>query len=105
MDPADAILRKCRDTLEALYGERFKGVILYGSTARGEDTPDSDIDLLVLLRGPVRVATEISRIWRVLYPVQLESDRLISVMPADAQSYRRGECSLYRNVQHDGVTV
>jgi predicted nucleotidyltransferase len=105
MRPDDPILKKCRAVLESLYGDRLKGLILYGSTARGEDTDESDIDLLVLLEGPVDAVAEIYRIWDVLYPLQLECDRLLSVMPADADSYSKGEYSLYRNVKEDGVAV
>jgi len=101
----DPMLRKCRKVMEALYGPRFKGLILYGSTARGTDTSESDIDLLVLLQGPVSVGEEIFRIWDVLYPLQLECDRLISVMPADAESYRNGESMLYENVLEEGVPI
>jgi len=105
MKPDDPILKQCRTILEDLYGDRLKGVILYGSTARGTDTEDSDIDLLVLLDGPVNAGEEVFRIWDVLYPAQLESDRHISVIPADAKRFRSGECGLFRNAQKDGVAV
>jgi len=101
----DPILRKLREGLEGLYGSRFKGLILFGSTARGDDTPESDIDLLVLLDGPVDGGAEVRRIWEVLYDVQLECDRAISIMPEDAESYRRGESALYENVQEEGIPI
>jgi len=105
MTANDPILRRCRAVLEGLYGDRLKEVVLYGSTARGEDTDESDIDLLVLLDGPVNAGAEILRIWEVLYPAQLESSRVISVFPADAASYSRRECNLYRNAQDEGVPI
>ena len=40
------------EALSRLYGSRLKGVILYGSMARGGASPGSDIDLLVLLSPP-----------------------------------------------------
>ena len=101
----DPILKKCRSVLASLYGERLRGVVLYGSSARGAETAESDVDLLVLLEGPVEVGGEIRRIWNVLYPVQLECDQVISVMPADEESYRRGDYPLYRNVREHGVMV
>ena len=101
----DPILRKCRAVLEALYGERLRGIILFGSAARAEDTPESDIDLLVLLDGDVNGPAEVRRIWDELYPVQLECDRAISIMPEDAESYRRGESALYENVQEEGIPI
>jgi predicted nucleotidyltransferase len=39
--------------LQAIYGDRLGGGVLYGSEAQGEAAPDSDIDILILLTGPV----------------------------------------------------
>ena len=98
-------LQQCQAILQALYGERLHGVVLYGSYARGTEETDSDIDLMVLLAGPVDGAQEIRRIWAVLYPLQLESDRLLSVMPVDVALYNRGEYALYRQAKAEGVTL
>lgn len=101
----DPILQKCRKVMEDLYGPRFKGLVLYGSTARGTDTAESDIDLLVLLEGPVNVGEEIFRVSEAVYPVELDCERLISVMPADVGEYERGESNLYQNVLAEGVPI
>ena len=101
----NSVLRKCRTVLQTLYGKRLKGVVLYGSSARGTDNAESDIDLMVLLAGPVDPALEIRQIWTVLYPVQLESDRLLSVVPGDVESYERGEYALYRGAKAEGVPL
>jgi predicted nucleotidyltransferase len=98
-------LQKCRTLLQALYGARLHGVVLYGSCARGTEEMDSDIDVMVLLEGPVDGAQEIRRIWAVLYPLQLESDRLLSVVPVDVALYDRGEYALYRQAKAEGVTL
>jgi predicted nucleotidyltransferase len=66
---------------------------------------ESDIDLLVLLEGPIDSAQEIRRIWTVLYPLQLESDHLLSVVPVDVTLYKRGEYALYRQAQAEGVAL
>jgi hypothetical protein len=46
----DDIRRRAAPILER-YGVEYAGV--FGSVARGEDTPDSDIDVLVVLKQPV----------------------------------------------------
>jgi predicted nucleotidyltransferase len=105
MQPHDPVLQKCRAILQTLYGARLKGVVLYGSCARGTEGTESDIDLMVLLEGPVQVAREIRRIWEVLYPLQLESERLLSIMPADAALYDEGAYALYRQAKAEGVAL
>ncbi|MGI8911693.1 MAG: nucleotidyltransferase domain-containing protein [Rubrobacteraceae bacterium] len=39
--------------LGTIYGERYRGMVLYGSYARGEADEGSDVDLLLLLDGDV----------------------------------------------------
>jgi predicted nucleotidyltransferase len=48
-------------TLERLQ-VHAKKVVLFGSTSRGEDYPDSDIDLFILSQDPEGVADTISKI-------------------------------------------
>jgi uncharacterized protein len=105
MHPNDPLLQKCRAILQAHYGERLHGAVLYGSCARGTEETESDIDLMVLLEGPVNGAQEIRRIWEVLYPLQLESAHLLSVVPVDVALYNRGEYALYRQAKAEGVVL
>ncbi|MBM4087115.1 MAG: nucleotidyltransferase domain-containing protein [Planctomycetes bacterium] len=98
-------VRECRQLLARAYGDAFDGLLLYGSSARGEDRDESDIDLLVLLKRPFDVWREIGRIVDVLYPVQLKTDRLISAKPVRSDAYRAGALEFYRNVESEAVPV
>ena len=80
-----------KSRLHAVYGDRLRGVVLYGSEARGETTPDSDVDILVLLAGPVALGQELRTIIEALYPLQLEMDRVLEAFPVDEADYLRGE--------------
>jgi predicted nucleotidyltransferase len=60
---------------------------LYGSVARKQADQSSDIDLLVLLNQPFDYFRKLRQIVDLLYPIQLESDRLISALPAADQYY------------------
>lgn len=44
----DAIVSALPDAARAVYGERLKALVLFGSVARGTQRPDSDIDLLLI---------------------------------------------------------
>ena len=99
------IIQECKKVLEAHYGPRFKGLVLYGLVARGEDSSASDIDLLVLLNQPFNYFEELHRIVELLYPVQLESDRLISAKPVPLDEFEHGRLQLYRNARREGVFV
>ena len=101
----NAMLLQCRILPEGQYGLRFKGLILYGSVARDQASPTSDLDLLVLLNPPVDYFDELHQIIEVLYPIQLESERLISAKPASVDEYEKGRIQLYRNARREGVAV
>ncbi len=101
----NSILQKCKETLSQYYGSRLKGIILYGSAARGDAIPSSDIDLLILLSSPLDYFVELRQIVDLLYPIQLESEQLISAKPALASDYEVGKISLYRNARREGVAV
>jgi predicted nucleotidyltransferase len=103
--PRNRILVKCKKKLMETYGERLKGVVLYGSMARKNPTPSSDMDLLVLLAPPVDYFAELRNLVDVLYPVQLESKRLISAKPVSVNDFETGKTSLYRNAKKEGIAV
>lgn len=99
------LLTRCKTVLESYYGSQFQGLILYGSMARDQAGPDSDIDLLVLLSQPFDYFRELHRIVELLYPLQLESDQLISAKPARLDEFERGSIQFYRNAKRAGVLV
>jgi len=99
------LLKEIRRRLEAVHGERLRGVILYGSEARGDARPDSDIDVLVVLADPVELSADLARNLSALYPLSLELGRRISPLPASESQYDTYDCPLYRNVHREGVAA
>lgn len=99
------IINKCRRTLENHYGKMFGGLILYGSAAHNQADLTSDIDFLVLLNKPFDYFDELYRIIDVLYPIRLESDRLISAKPALKDEFGHGKIQLYRNAKKEGISL
>jgi len=101
----DNLLKQIRQQLEAVHGSRLKGVILYGSEARGQAGPDSDIDLLVLLEGPVQYGLDLEKNLQALHPLAMELSRRISAKPVSMQEYRTADCPLYRRAREEGIAA
>jgi uncharacterized protein len=99
------LMARIKSCLQAVYGDRLRGVVLYGSEARREATSGSDVDSLVLLTGPVALGRELCTIIEALYPLQLEMDRILEAFPVDDAGYLRGEYAWYRNAQKEGIQV
>jgi len=52
-------LRALREYLAGIYGERLRGLYLFGSYAQGDFHPDSDVDVLIALEGMANPGQEI----------------------------------------------
>lgn len=91
--------------LKDFYGSRYRGLLLYGSYARGTAWEGSDVDLLLLLEGPVRPVKEIVAMEPVTWPLSLDSGLVLSVMPADIEAWRRREGIFFKTIQEDAIPV
>jgi len=101
----EPLLRELRTALETLYGDRLAKLILYGSFARGDAGEGSDIDVMVVLHGEVDAWDEIKRATQATYPLQLEYEELIALLPASAEACRKRHSPLMLNVRKEGVTI
>ena len=107
MDAArlDQILREFRNGLERIYGSRLVGAVLFGSQARGEAEPDSDIDVMVVLRGLVNPHEEIHRLSVFKADLCLKYDVVVSCVYVSEAEYRQDGTPLMLNVRREGVPV
>ena len=102
----DELSQNIKEQLQSLYGRRFRGLILYGSVARGDAGYDSDIDLLAVIEDMEDVGKEIWEITGATYKLQLGNlERLFHIMPVDAGEYETGAFALCREARRDGVAV
>lgn len=79
-------------------------IILYGSKARGDDTADSDWDILVLTDYPVNFTIE-SKFSDHLYELELELEELFSIFVYSKNEWNTKHriTPFYHNVIKEGV--
>lgn len=104
-DDLASILQELRAGLEALYGDRLDRVLLYGSQARGDAAPDSDVDVLVVLAGVVDPLTEIARTEYLVADLSLEHDLVLSCAFLGVEEYHDEADLFLRNVRRDAIPV
>ena len=81
--------------------------ILYGSEARGDARPDSDIDVLILLDGEHRDLKRENHLSDELYDIELSSGVLISpmIMLRKQWENRPFKTPFYINVMNEGKRI
>ncbi len=98
------ILKAVRAILEPMYGERLRGLVLYGSVARGDYDEDSDVDILVLLSDVGNFGEELWRLVGAVYDLSWEKlGRPISVKPVSEDIFKSSLYPLYVNARREGI--
>ena len=101
----DDVVQEARALMATAFGTRFKGLVLYGSRALGDARPDSDLDLMVLLEGPIDLLKDLDATIRVLYPLQLHLDYAIHASPTDVRDFQEQGFAVYRNARREGILL
>jgi predicted nucleotidyltransferase len=99
------ILRQLREGLAEMYGDRLRGLVLFGSWARGDAEEDSDIDVLVVLDEADEPYGEVHRMMDVVYPLCLDNDVVISAIPMPERDFRERRSPLLMNIRKEGLAA
>ena len=103
------ILTEIAKIARETFGEQLDSVILYGSYARGDYTPDSDVDIMILVKG---IAPQ--DLWHYKKPIikreselGLQYDLVISATIKDIETFNQYLDALpfYQNVLKEGLKV
>ena len=92
--------------IKAIYGESLKRIILYGSYARGDQTADSDIDIMILVdMDEMEIKSHRNRLSDATFDVNFENDVLIMPIVQNEAFFDRwvGAYPFYNNVNNEGV--
>lgn len=102
------ILKRYVDDIHELYGSRLKAVILYGSYARGDFRPDSDIDIMILvdlLDEEIRKKGHI--LSNLTFDYNFDSDLQIMPIVRNSEHFYKWirAYPFYNNVKKEGVEL
>lgn len=79
---------------------------LFGSKARGDAEPDSDIDILVELDTPQISLSEKRKLQRIAGAISLKSCVLICLLIVDRHTREeKGDYSIFQNIREEGIAL
>jgi predicted nucleotidyltransferase len=114
LDPPDASaidrgLRRFADVARQRYRDGLKGVYLFGSRARDDHTPFSDVDVAIVVDDGIDISSETLPLSSAAYDVLLETGAEIQPWVFHEADWKHPEGassrSLIRSVQRDAKAV
>jgi predicted nucleotidyltransferase len=101
----EQLARRVARELRELYGERLKQVVLFGSRARGDADPDSDMDLIVVLDPMEDRWAEHDRMDELLWRETLETGIVLSAIPLSVKEFDEPKTMAIRSARMEGRAV
>ena len=98
-----SILGELNLRLLALYGERLRGVYLFGSHARDEANEESDADILIVLDRVENYSREIDTTSELTSELSLEHGISLSRVFATEEQWRTGQTNFFQNLREEAV--
>lgn len=92
--------------LSEIYGSTLDKIVLYGSYARGEETPESDVDIAVILK-PGNTEEMHDKMVDIVVDYELDLALTLSVVTIDYNQYSEWNKTLpfYKNVEKEGIIL
>ena len=90
----------------SVFKDDITQIILYGSTARGTNSSESDIDIAVFIIRKMDFETE-DMLSDILVDMDLKYNKLFSVIAIDDAFYKnwREVTPFYQNIDNEGIVL
>ena len=96
-------MKELKQGLVEIYGDKLKAVYLYGSYARGDYRPGSDVDVMILLKSYRNYWKELHRSSDYVSEVSLKYDVTVSCLIIKEIQWKQSDMPVVRNIRKDGV--
>ncbi len=96
------------DVCRNIYGDDIVEILLYGSYARNEETDQSDVDIVAIVKGNrLDLQKKLKIVWDISADIGLENDVVVSptVVPFDEFEKYREILPYYMNIEKEGIKV
>lgn len=102
----DSIIHELVDGLCQIFGKNIRQIILYGSVARNEATPESDIDIAIILSKGL-TADDREAFVSFASDLDLKYEHVFSIIDIEQSNLEKWGKVLpfYKNIQDEGITL
>ena len=97
------LMKELKAGLASIYGEKLKAVYLYGSYARGDYRPGSDVDVMILLSDYRNYWEELRRSTELASDISLQYDVTVSRLIMKNIQWEESDMPVLRNIHKEGV--
>ncbi len=100
------MIEKLKNSLQDLLSDDLVGMVLYGSRARGDFDPDSDIDIAIIVRGLTSQVK--NQILDKVAAIEIEHVMPLSTLvlsEADFERLKQRERRLALDIEREGIPL
>ncbi|MBE5910820.1 nucleotidyltransferase domain-containing protein [Pseudobutyrivibrio sp.] len=104
----NSFLKEYVEQILSIYGSHVKKIILYGSYARGDNRPESDIDIMILLDlSDAEVAEYQHELSGITFDYNFDNDLDINPIAQSEAVFNKwvGVYPFFKNVKEEGVVL
>ena len=84
------VLQEVENASKQLYGDKLNKIILYGSYARGDNTEESDIDIMIILDGDIDDVKKMRSLTAEMASnISIEQEVFLSIVLRDKKHFER----------------